>query len=180
LIRSDNEWNVKGNDFGSSNEDRNHEFEINSEYEDHLLKGIISHDCKTDSWADIDGTIVQKCGWDYLNVDAYTTDFSCRKSEFNQCPAGKFIWSVYRNPDRFDQLDAVYKARCASVNTQDKYHLNEYGNCYIQETSNDRTGGTGRDYTCERDGYYVAGFKVEADDCGTSAEIKLKCCAPWI
>lgn len=117
MIRSDDEWAVYGNDFGSANQDRDHEFKINEDYEDHLLKGIISHEKKTDNWADIDGTIVQKCGWDYLRVDDYTTDFSCSKSYFNQCPAGKFIWSVYRNPNRLDDEDAVYKGRCAQVNT---------------------------------------------------------------
>lgn len=88
---------------------------ISSEYDDHLLKGFIYHDdCAFDNWGDIDGTIVQKCDWESLKVDKRLTYFNkdkrkgkddecgCGDDFFNSCPAGKFIYSLFRDNTRLD------------------------------------------------------------------------------
>lgn len=114
-----------------------------------------------------------------MNVDKKTTDFEMDKcSYFYQCPAGKFFYSFYRDEKKMDRPDAIYKGRCAQVNNHDKDHLNEYGNCYVQESYDGYDFG-GRDYTCDKDGYYVAGFRFDKD-CSGKPAITLKCCAPWL
>jgi hypothetical protein len=82
-----------------------------------------------------------------------------------------------------DEVDGVYGARCAQPSNLAEGHRNKYGNCYVQEQEVDNlivNECYGEDYTCEKDGYFVAGFREEEFCHGETNRLILKCCTPYI
>lgn len=61
------------------------------------------------------GTVTQQLYWDKLDVDESITNFKTGSDQWRECPPGKFVWSLMREPSNsgMNSLGLIKAGRCA-------------------------------------------------------------------